>query len=318
MLGLWLENNQVVLKDDLPVPVPLKNEVLVKVIQAGICRTDLELIKGYYPFTGILGHEFVGQVEQGPRKLLGKRVVAEINIGCERCEDCKKGLSRHCRHRDVCGIVNKNGSFAQYLTLPISNVHLVPEQLSNTEACFTEPLAACLQVLEQFHIKPSFRVLVIGDGKLGQLMVKILALHACELYLVGHHPQNYLPYRDLGIVVGDEQLITDNDFDCVIECSGQASGFELALKAIKPKGTIVLKSTFKDKTTYDFSKLVVDEITLLGSRCGSFGSALRLLAKQKLNLNSLVEKEYPLSQAEDAIKHAHCQGTMKIMLNCQL
>lgn len=318
MHGIWLEDNKVTLRDDLPIPSPQLNEVLIKVLKAGICHTDLELIKGYYPYTGILGHEFVGEVVQGPAKLLNKRVVANINLSCQKCEYCQKGLSNHCPNRDVLGIVNKNGTFAQYITMPIDNVFNVPDQVSSLEACFTEPVAAVLQILEQIQIKPSDKVLIIGDGKIGQLVTQILCHHSYEVFLVGHHPFKYLPYQDEGVTVGNESLITGAHFDYVIECSSHTSGLELALKAVKPKGTIVLKTTLIGKHTVNLADLVVNENTLIGSRCGPFKPALRLLANNAINITQLFEKEYSLKQGIEAIEHAKRSETKKIIINCEI
>lgn len=318
MLGIWLEDNKVTLRDDLPIPSPQLNEVLIKVLKAGICHTDLELIKGYYPFTGVLGHEFVGEVVQGPKKLLNKRVVANINLSCNKCEYCQKGLSKHCPKRNVLGIVNKNGTFSEYITMPIENLYNVPDKVSSLEACFTEPVASVLQILEQIHIKPTDKVLIIGDGKIGQLVTQVLCLHSYEVFLVGHHPHKYLTYKDKGVIVGNESLITGAYFDYVIECSSHTSGLELALKAVKPKGTVVLKTTLTGKHAFNLAELVVNEISLIGSRCGPFLPALRLLANNIINITHLFEREYSLKQGLEAIEHAKLSQTKKIIINCEI
>ena len=187
MKGLWLENNQLELRTNIPIPEPPPGEALVRVLRAGICNTDLELIKGYYPYTGIIGHEFVGIVEQGPKQLINQRVVGEINAACGNCRFCRCGQPTHCENRTVLGIVNRNGAFAEYLSLPIENLHLVPENVSTAAATFTEPIAAALEIQQQIQISKDDRVLVVGDGKLGQLIAQTLALTGCELLVVGRH-----------------------------------------------------------------------------------------------------------------------------------
>jgi len=315
MLGLWLENKNISLRKDLLKPIPGKNEALIKILKAGICNTDIELTKGYYPYTGVLGHEFVGLVEEGPHEIVGKRVVGEINITCGKCQYCLTGLKNHCNNRSVLGIVNKNGAFSEYVTLPVVNILEVPETVSTEAASFTEPLAAALEIQQQIQISPTHKVLVIGDGKLGILVTQTLSLKGCELWLVGHHEKKFMPLQQRGVIVGTEAIVRHHYFDIVIECTGNPSGFKLALNALKPRGVLVMKSTYAGALQTDAALIVVNEITLTGSRCGPFQPALNLLARKLIDVESLIEREYPLSEGLAAFEHAKRSGAMKILLN---
>ena len=316
MQGLWLENNQLHHRTDLPMPQPTKDEALVRVLRAGICNTDLELLRGYYPFTGILGHEFVGRVVQGPPPLQGQRVVGEINAACGQCDYCRRHQPTHCPQRTVLGIVNRHGAFADYLTLPITNLHPIPEHLSTDQATFTEPVAAALEIQEQIAITPDARVLVVGDGKLGQLVAQTLALTGCQLLVIGRHANKLanLATRDIATGFVDALEARYRTFDIAIECTGNAQGFELARQALRPRGTLVLKSTYADQLTFDASALVVDEITLIGSRCGPFPKALDILAKAAVDVSPLIQATYPLAQGIDAFAVAQQRGSQKILL----
>ena len=242
MRALWLESNKISLRD---VPQPRKaNEVLIKIRKAGICSTDLELVKGYYPYTGILGHEFVGEVVGAEdASWMGRRVVGEINVVCNRCEQCLNGRSTHCESRTVLGIVDRDGTFAEYTTLPLANLHCVPDSVTDEMAVFTEPLAAALEIQQQIQIKPTDRVLVVGAGRLGQLISQTLALTGCNLRVVARyaHQQSLLKAR--GIRIMAEEEIQPWRWDVVVEATGTSSGFSLARQAIRPRGTLVLKST---------------------------------------------------------------------------
>ncbi|HSB00184.1 MAG TPA: alcohol dehydrogenase catalytic domain-containing protein, partial [Anaerolineales bacterium] len=275
MNALWLENNAVSLRD---VPQPRKsNEALIKIRKAGICSTDLELVKGYYPYTGILGHEFVGEVvEAEDASWIGQRVVGDINVVCNQCEQCLNGRPTHCENRTVLGIVNRDGVFAQFTNLPATNLHIVPDSIPDEMAVFTEPLAAALEIQQQIQVKPTDRVLLIGAGRLGQLIAQTLALTGCDLHVVARHShqQSLLKRRGIGIIAEEE--IKPWRWDIVVEATGSSSGFSLARRAIRPRGTLVLKSTYKGELSVNFSSLVVDEINLIGSRCGPFEPALRL------------------------------------------
>ena len=242
MKGLWLENNQLQLRSDIPIPEPLPGEALVRVLCAGICNTDLELKRGYYPYTGILGHEFVGVVEQGPEHLINQRVVGEINAACGHCRYCRALQPTHCENRTVLGIVNRNGAFADYLCLPIENLYPVPDHVPTEVATFTEPLAAALEIQQQVALRSDRQVLVVGDGKLGQLVAQTLALTGCDLLVVGRHRDKLSNLEDRGIKVGLADAVADRAFDISVECTGNAEGFALAQRALRPRGTLVLKS----------------------------------------------------------------------------
>ncbi len=318
MKALWLENNQLQLRTSIPIPEPPPGEALVRIIRAGICNTDLELLKGYYPYAGILGHEFVGVVEQGPEQLVGQRVVGEINAVCGHCRFCHSGQPTHCENRTVLGIVNRNGAFAEYLTLPIENLHLVPDAVPTDVATFTEPVAAALEIQQQVLVSPEHRVLVVGDGKLGQLVAQTLALTGCNLLVIGRH-QNKLNYLEArGIQTGLADAVTERTFDLSVECTGNPEGFALARRALRPRGTLVLKSTYADQLTFDASSLVVDEITLIGSRCGPFSLALQLLATGQVDVEPLIHARYALAEGLAAFEHAQKRGVLKVLLDMSL
>ncbi len=314
MQALWLENQQLQLRQDLPIPNIPDGETRVKVLQAGICNTDLELLRGYYPYRGVLGHEFVGVVEDGPQAWQGKRVVGEINAVCGQCEDCLKGLETHCQFRTVLGIVNRDGAFADYLTLPLKNLHIVPDLVSTDAATFTEPIAAALEIQQQLKITNQHKVLVVGDGKLGQLVAQTLALTGCELWEIGRHPEKLALLAKRGIKTGLSEDVPNRYFDIAVECTGNPSGFETARRGLWPRGILVLKSTYANRLSLDVSSLVVDEITLMGSRCGPFDQALAVLEKQQIEVESLIQARYPLSDALQAFDHAQTKGTLKVLL----
>lgn len=314
MKGIWLEEQQLQLKTDLLKPTPKPGEALVRVSQAGICNTDLELLRGYYPYKGIIGHEFVGVVESGAEHLVNKRVVGEINATCGKCRFCRTGLSNHCEQRTVLGIVNHHGAFAEYLTLPISNLHPIPDHISDDAATFTEPLAAALEIQEQISITPETQVLVVGDGKLGQLVAQTLALTGCDLLVVGRHRDKLENLERRGIKTGFADLVNASSFDVAVECTGNPDGFSLALQGLRPRGVLVLKSTYAGKLNIDASALVVNEITIIGSRCGPFAKALDLLADDQVDVSYLIETSYPLEQALAAFERAQQRGVLKILL----
>ena len=313
MQAVWLEDQQLSMRD-VPVPDPPEGETLIRVLQAGICNTDVELIQGYYPYTGILGHEFVGIVERGPAQLIEQRVVGEINAVCGDCWACKSGRSTHCENRTVLGIVNRHGAFAEYLTLPARNLHVVPEDVSTDAATFTEPLAAALEIQQQIEIGPDDRVLVVGDGKLGQLIAQTLAITGCELVVVGRHDNKLDLLAQRSIRTGRTDSVQPGTFDVAVECTGNPQGFELAQTALRPRGTLVLKSTYAGHLTLDAAAVVVNELTLLGSRCGPFPPALRLLAERTVDVEPLIHARYPLSHALEAFEHAERPGVLKVLL----
>lgn len=314
MLALWLENRNLTLRDDLEAPLVAPDEALVRVSCAGVCNTDLELMRGYYPFTGIPGHEFVGVVEQGPAELQGRRVVGEINAACGECATCRAGRRTHCERRTVLGIVGRHGAFAEYLALPSVNLHLVPDEVSDDVAVFTEPLAAALEIQEQIDITRDDRVLIAGDGKLGQLIARTLAPTGCELRVIGRRPEKLALLERAGIRGATEDETEPGSFDIAIECTGNPDGFDLARRALRPRGTLVLKSTYARKLTFDAAALVVDEITLVGSRCGPFGPALQMLSEGTIDPLPLIHGRYPLEHGIAAFERAGEADTLKILV----
>jgi threonine dehydrogenase-like Zn-dependent dehydrogenase len=314
MKGLWLDRKKLQLKSDLPIPEPPAGEALVRVLRAGICNTDLELLRGYYPYQGVLGHEFVGVVDSGPDNLVGRRVVGEINASCGECRFCKSGQPTHCENRTVLGIVNRNGAFAEYLSLPVKNLHPIPESIPTDVATFTEPVAAALEIQEQIKITPNERVLVVGDGKLGQLVAQTLALTGCDLLAIGRHREKLDNLEARGIKTGFADALTDRAFDIAVECTGNPAGFAIARRALRPRGILVLKSTYAGDLTIDASSLVVDEITLIGSRCGPFDKAIAALSDNRLDVMPLIHAHYPLDDAIAAFDRAQTRGVLKVLL----
>jgi len=312
--AVWLEDRHLRLRDDVPIPEPPGGEALVRVLCAGICNTDIELTRGYYPFTGILGHEFVGIVEQGPAGLVGRRVVGEINAVCGSCGACLAGRRAHCEQRTVLGIVSRHGAFADHLILPAENLHPVPDAVSTEAAVFTEPLAAALEIQEQLPIGSRDRVLVVGDGKLGQLVAQTLALTSCALLVVGRHDAKLALLAARGIETGRADRAKRGEFDVAVECTGNPEGFAVAQRAVRPRGTLVMKSTYAGALTLDASALVVNEVTLIGSRCGPFAPALRLLAERRVAVEPLVHARYSLAEAVTAFAHAQQPGVLKVLL----
>ena len=306
---------------DYPMPEPAPGEALVRVRTAGVCNTDLELVRGYIGFRGVLGHEFVGIVEQHPDpEWVGRRVVGEINIACGECENCRAGLRTHCSRGKTLGVRGHDGAFAQYLVLPAENLHLVPPELPDDVAVFTEPLAAACEILQQVHIHPTDRVVVLGDGKLGLLCAQAVALTHCDLIVVGRHPAKLRLARQWGLTteqVGPREDVAEKlgQVDVVVECTGSPDGFGQALRLVRPRGVIVLKSTYHGLTQADMTTVVVNEITLVGSRCGPFPPALHLLASGKVDVLSLIHARYPLTDAVKAFQHAAQRGTLKILLD---
>jgi threonine dehydrogenase-like Zn-dependent dehydrogenase len=308
MRALWLEGGTLRVREDVPEPRADAGEAVVSVVRAGICNTDLELQRGYYPFTGVPGHEFVGLWQ-------GRRVVGEINAVCGACAACAAGRGHHCERRTVLGIVGRQGALASLLALPAANLHDVPEGVTDDEAVFVEPLAAALQIQEQVRIGAGDRVLVVGDGKLGNLIAQSLRLRPCDLAVVGRNPAK----RDLLRMMGVRTLAPDEvraaGADIVVECTGNPEGWALARRAVRPRGTIVMKSTYAGDVRIDFSSLVVDEITMVGSRCGPFAPAIALLAERKVDVGPLVHARYALGDAVAAFAHAARPGTMKVLVS---
>ncbi len=271
---------------------------LVRVIASGICNTDLELLRGYHGFRGIPGHEFVGQVE-GPlgSPWVGKRVVGEINLACGRCDWCHRGLKRHCPSRTVLGIVRHPGAHAEFLTLPEDNLHEVPPAIADEEAVFTEPLAAACEILDQIEIAPATRTAVLGPGKLGRLVAQVLKTAGADVALLGRTSR-----------------ARRASFDLVVEATGSPQGMPRALELVRPRGTVVWKSTFHGPAGFDAAPLVVNEVTIVGSRCGRFGPALELLRTRKVKVSQLLSAEFPLARALRALREAGRRGVLKVLL----
>ena len=313
MKALWLENNKIDFRDVAQTRKP--SEALIKIRKAGICSTDLELVKGYYPYSGILGHEFVGEVvEAEDASWIGQRVVGEINVVCNQCEQCLNGRSTHCENRTVLGIVNRDGTFAEYTNLPISNLHRVPASVPDEMAVFAEPLAAALEIQQQIQIKPTDRVLLVGAGRLGQLIAQTLALTGCDLRVVARHKHQQNLLKTRGIKIISEEEIQPWRWDIVVEATGSPGGFALARKAIRPRGTLLMKSTYKGEISVNFSSIVVDEINILGSRCGPFEPALRLMESRQVDPTVLIAEEFKLKDALKAFERAAETGVLKVLV----
>jgi threonine dehydrogenase-like Zn-dependent dehydrogenase len=314
MRALWLEDQALSLRD---VPRPdAAGEALVRVRLSGICGTDLELARGYYPYAGVLGHEFVGEVVESPdASWVGARVVGEINASCGHCEACLADRPTHCENRTVLGIVNRNGVHAEYTTLPLANLHRVPDRVSDEAAVFTEPIAAAVEILEQVGVLATDRVLLVGAGRLGQLVAQVLALTGARLSVVVRHERqrDLLAARGIATIAAED--VEPRRWDVVVEATGSPSGFDLARTAVRPRGTLVLKSTYRGELTLDMAPLVVDEITIVGSRCGPFAPALRLLERGEVDPTPLIAARFPLSRALEAMEVAARPGTMKVLLD---
>lgn len=295
-----------------------ENEALVRVVKSGICNTDLEIVRGYAGFSGTIGHEFVGVVERSDDKnLIGKRVVGEINAGCGVCDWCKKYDSRHCPNRTVLGIHGRDGAHAEFLSLPSVNLLEVPADVSDEQAIFTEPLAAAFGITEQVEISSETRVAVIGDGKLGLLCAMCLGLKSKNTILVGKHREklSLAELRNIeGVLLNDAVPKLNRQFDVVVEASGSESGFATALDLLKPRGKMVLKSTFQGKTNLEMWRVVVDEITIVGSRCGKFAPALELLKNREVEVENLISDEFSLSNGIKAMSKASEKGILKVVL----
>lgn len=309
-----------VLKTDYTKPVPQKGEALIKISMAGICNTDAEIIKGYMGYSGVLGHEFVGVVEEvndTDKSLIGKRVVAEISYGCEKpdCPWCAVKNYRHCPDRHTIGIWRKDGCFAEYITLPTNILFEVPENVPDEQAVFVEPLAAACEITEQLHIEPTHKVVVLGDGKLGLTTALTLNAQNLDVTLVGKH-QNKL---DIAKAQGVKTMLLDelkvsNNFDVVVEATGSVSGFETSLNLVKPRGVLVLKSTIATGKELNLAPIVINEITVLGSRCGQFGPALRLLKNNRIDFKPFISKIYSIDEAIKGFEANREKDSIKIIL----
>jgi threonine dehydrogenase-like Zn-dependent dehydrogenase len=314
MKAICWDGDAVTLDSSYSPPVSGQDTAIVKVHLAGICSTDLQIFKGYMKFRGVPGHEFVGSVSQGPKEWLDKRVVGEINFGCGKCEFCDRDLSRHCSNRAVMGIVNADGAFAEYIAVPVENLHPVPGSISDEQAVFTEPLAAAFEILRQIQISTADEILILGDGKLGNLCAQVLRLTGAKVTALGRHQDKLDRIKRTGVRT---MLLNDwrpRLFDVVVEATGSAAGLELAISAVRPRGTIVLKSTIAGAHQVSLAPVVINEINLVGSRCGVFPDALEALAADQVSVAPLIEQVYSLERGIEAIQHAERRGARKILL----
>jgi threonine dehydrogenase-like Zn-dependent dehydrogenase len=302
------------LRTNYSTPTPKPDEVLVRVLCAGICETDLQLVKGYMGFQGVLGHEFVGVAESGP--FAGRRVVGEINCSCWLCETCRSGLPTHCPNRTVLGILNHDGAFADQIAVPQRNLHLVPDSLPDEIAVFTEPVAAAFQIPAQLQIRRDDRLVVLGDGRLGNLCAQVLAGLSNRLLVVGKHPEKLALLAAKGITTALLPDVTTERFgDIVVDCTGSASGLPTALKLVRPRGTIVLKTTVAGEQTLAWAPFVIDEVTLVGSRCGPFDQALVALEHGRIDVRPLISERFNLLQGLEALEHAKTKPVLKVLLD---
>lgn len=306
---------------DYPNPVLGENEVLIKTIMAGICNTDYEITQGYMGYKGVIGHEFVGRVVdvgcKVDKNLINKRVVGEINCACEECDMCHKNLQRHCPNRSTLGIYKKNGCFSEYFTLPWQNVIEISSNVDDITATFTEPLAAAMEILEQVHIKPDSKVAILGDGKLGLCISLVFSAMNINYIHIGKHKEKLQITKDLGNKVMMLDEISEKDkksFDVVIEATGSTGGFNTSASLVKPRGTLVLKSTIAAKEGLNLAGIVVDEITIVGSRCGQFKPILKILEKQKINVKPLVSAIYNVDDFEEAFKKNSQKNVIKVLV----
>lgn len=303
-----------------PDPIPQADEALIRLHLAGICHTDLELTRGYMGFNGILGHEFIGELVADAGEFKAKqRVVGEINIACTQCDMCRLGIPSQCRQRSTVGIMNYPGVFADLIRLPVRNLHAVPDSVSDEEAVFVEPLAAALQITQQVQIRSTDRVILLGAGKLGLLCAQVLRLTGCDLTVFARQKrpiellqQWNIPYLDLRITPSEK--INLHQADVVVDCTGSAEGFARSLDLLRPRGTLVLKSTYADLPQADLTRVVIDEIRIVGSRCGPFESALRLLQRKLVDVTSMIERCYPLDESLTAFQYASRSGILKVLL----
>ncbi|HAJ35063.1 MAG TPA: alcohol dehydrogenase [Chloroflexi bacterium] len=323
MRAVSVQNGALTLRTDYPMPAPRGTEALLRVRLAGVCATDIELLRGYKGgFRGVLGHEFVGEVIAAPSdpSWEGRRVVGEINVGCGQCSLCRRGLGKHCRQRTSLGIIGRDGVFAEYTLLPVENLHVVPDHVPDEVAVFAEPLAAAYELLEQAAIGPGQRVMVLGDGRLGLLCAFVLAQTGCDLTVVGRNPEKLALLAATGAhTVLTSPTVLDalaaDPADIVVDATGAREGFFTALRLVRPLGTLMLKSTFADRLQeFDLSHLVVDEITIIGSRCGPFAPALSALASGAIDPRPLIHAEYDLEHATDAIARASEKGVLKVLI----
>ena len=318
MRALVLDGDAVALQADRPAPTPAEGEVLVRVVRAGVCDTDLQLIGGYMGFGGVLGHEFVGIAEAGP--FAKQRVVGEINCNCQRCSTCLAGRPTHCPHRTTIGIAGHDGAFADYVAVPQHNLHLVPDAVPTDMAVFTEPVAAAYQIPEQLSLARTDRVVVLGDGRLGNLCAQVLAQMCDAVLVVGKHPEKLALLEALGIRTAllaelPNDPVADRAADIVVDCTGSDTGLPTALGLVRPRGTIVLKTTVAGSQQLPWAPVVIDEVTIVGSRCGPFDRALAALEDRSMSVLPLISARFDLSDGVTAIDAAKQRGALKVLLD---
>jgi len=315
MLAVHLENRRVETRN-VPRPRRTEGAALIRLLLGGICNTDLELLRGYYGFRGIPGHEFVGEVVAADNPhLLGRRVVGEINLGCGKCDWCRSGLRRHCPTRTVLGIVRHPGAFREFLTLPETNLHVVPDSVRTEEAVFVEPLAAAGEILDQVEIPDRAEVAVLGDGKLGLLIAQVLNAQRKSVHLYGRHRSKLRIVERAGVQVTlIKRKLPSNAYSWVVDATGSADGFRHAVQMTRPRGTVFLKSTVHGTTKTDMAPVIVNELTLVGSRCGRFEPALALLQSRSVNVADMISDSLPLGQAKRAFALATKAGVLKVLL----
>ncbi len=314
MLAVHFDGESVCIRSDYPTCPAQPQSVIVRVTRAGICETDLQILRGYMGFKGVLGHEFVGVAQYG--KLGGRRVVGEINCSCWRCPTCKSGLPSHCPNRSVIGILNRDGAFAEYVVVPDKNLHPVPDSLSDDEAVFVEPVAAAYQVLRQQLVRPGDRVVVLGDGRLGNLCAQVLADFGCRVLVIGKHESKLKLLNDLGLETALLSVAEPKrEADVVVDCTGSATGLPTALTFVKPWGTVILKTTVAGEQTLSLAPIVIDEVRVVGSRCGPFGDAIAGLQSGRVRVLSLISARFALEDAIEALQLADSQPVLKVLLD---
>ncbi len=317
MEALEFTQGKLYFRQAAPEPKTSAGEVLLEVEAAGICSTDLEIMKGYMGFEGIPGHEFVGRVVKGPDELVGKKAVSEINCVCGKCKMCRGGLSTHCTNRQTIGIYNHNGAFAERISVPVENIHILPEDFSNDQAIFIEPLAAAFQICRQIDITGLEKAAVIGDGRLGLLVVQALGTKVVKenLLLLGKHQEKLDIIEKLGFqgFLPDE-LQVKPEWDIVVDCTGKSSGFETAVNMLRPRGTLILKSTFVPDKAIDLSPVVINEIQIIGSRCGPFEEAIRALEAGRVSTAGMITGRYKLKDGIEAFHAASRPEHVKVKI----
>ena len=314
MRVLHWDSHQLQLREVYPEPSVPEHWGIVRIILAGICSTDLQIFQGYMGFVGVPGHEFVGAVVAGPTELMGKRVVGEINFSCGACAWCYQQLGRHCPHRQVMGILNADGSFAEYAAVPLANLHVVPDTVADEMAVFTEPIAAAYEILEQIHLLPGATAVVLGDGKLGLLCAQVLHGAGARVTVIGRHERKLAILRRLGITTVTPDTWRAQLSDVVIEATGTPAGLAQAMTIVRPRGTLVLKSTVAQAHTLSLAPLVINEVKVVGSRCGPFAPAVQALARGQLSVTPLIDQVYPLADGVSAVQHAAQPGVLKVLL----